>query len=243
MMRSRATVQSINKRLSHSWNVLFLGPTSRLICIPSTTVMMMALPTQTKRRIHTQITQIQTNPQISLTSTSISTFTPLASSFTSTYSILPTQTASFSSQSGGGGSGGRKNNSKEKQPLTNDALLKVLQRRFKSQGDIHQMEVRVVTDVGKKESPPQVTIQPLGEAYEHAKQLKLDLIEIDLKQTPPVLRAADYGKMMYQLKKKTKAVQASGGGTKQLATKEYKFKVGCLFVVLRYSFIYLFKYI
>lgn len=115
----------------------------------------------------------------------------------------------------------RRRNNKEKKPLMNEGLVKFLKRKSGSD----EMEVRVVTDLGR-DKPSEVSVLPLVLALDHAKNLNIDLIEINLKQTPPVLKATDYGKLAYDMRKKQKAVQQSGGGSKQLVTKEYKFKAG-----------------
>jgi len=114
----------------------------------------------------------------------------------------------------------QRRNAKKTKPLMNEALVNILKRR-KGSDDI---EVRVVTDLGR-DVPSEVAVFSLKAALEHSKSLKIDLMEIDLKQTPPVLKATDYGRLVYDMKKKQKAAQQSGAGNKQLATKEYKFKV------------------
>lgn len=127
-----------------------------------------------------------------------------------------------------------KRNSKSK-PLMNAQLVQLLvsQRQKQPQqnsnddsststSESSSLEVRVVTDLGRNE-PAEVSILSLEAAWKHAQSLNYDLMEIDLKQNPPVLRAADYSKLMYDMKKKA---QLNGGSNKQLARKEYKFKAG-----------------
>jgi len=53
----------------------------------------------------------------------------------------------------------------------------------------------------------QVGIVPVHEAQERARQADLDLVEVSPKSEPPVCRIMDYGKWLYQQKRKVKLSQ------------------------------------
>lgn len=62
---------------------------------------------------------------------------------------------------------------------------------------IHAREVRLINATGD-----QMGIVPLEEAMEQANTAKLDLVEISPNAEPPVCRVMDFGKHIFQLKKK-----------------------------------------
>ncbi len=74
---------------------------------------------------------------------------------------------------------------------------------------IRAKEVRVVNEAGQ-----QLGIMPTGKAINLAKEQGLDLIQITEKVDPPVCRIGDYGKFLYQLKKKEKAGKQKTGEMK-----------------------------
>lgn len=72
---------------------------------------------------------------------------------------------------------------------------------------IRAYEVRLIDEAGK-----QVGTVPLAEALQMAKERNLDLIQVTEKVTPPVCKIMDYGKYLYWLQKKERAVKAKRGG-------------------------------
>ncbi|MDP3990706.1 MAG: translation initiation factor IF-3 [Candidatus Nealsonbacteria bacterium] len=82
-----------------------------------------------------------------------------------------------------------------KQPITNR--------------QIRAREVRVVDETGK-----QLGLMKLEDAFLAAQERGLDLIQVTEKVEPPVCKIMDYGKYVYQEKKKDKtAMQKQKGGT------------------------------
>jgi translation initiation factor IF-3 len=59
------------------------------------------------------------------------------------------------------------------------------------------------------------------EAVQISANLDLDLVGINVEQSPPILKVLDHEKASYQSEKKS-----SGGGGKTKPTKEFKFKAG-----------------
>ncbi len=82
-------------------------------------------------------------------------------------------------------------------------------RRPRSNGQIRTDEVLLVTEEGNKRMP---TSKALALAQEEG----LDLIEVTDKANPPVVKIADMGQHLYQLKKKQQKQKA---GSKQRETK------------------------
>ncbi len=72
---------------------------------------------------------------------------------------------------------------------------------------IRAREVRLIDEEGK-----QVGILPLEEALRMARERNLDLIQITEKVDPPVCKMMNYGKYLYQLKKKEKKKKAKTTG-------------------------------
>ena len=79
-------------------------------------------------------------------------------------------------------------------------------------------EVRVIGKDGEN-----IGIISTREAIRLAKEAGLDLIEASARAVPPVCRIADYGKYMYELKKKNKEVKAKAHVTE---TKTMQVKIG-----------------
>jgi len=71
--------------------------------------------------------------------------------------------------------------------------------------------------VGDNVTPGIYTIQ---EAMKIAQQLELDLVEISPTAAPPVCKAIDYGKFLYEKKKKEKEIKSNA---KQSEVKEVRF--------------------
>ncbi len=72
---------------------------------------------------------------------------------------------------------------------------------------IRAEKVRVVDEEGK-----QLGVFKIEEALKIAKEKGLDLIKVTDKTWPPVCRLADYGKFIYQEKKKEKQKKQNKGG-------------------------------
>ena len=66
-------------------------------------------------------------------------------------------------------------------------------------------------------------ILPITEALEHAYSKKLDLVEVSPMAEPPVCRIMDYGKYVFEQKKKAHAARTK---QKQIHVKEVKFRPG-----------------
>ncbi len=56
----------------------------------------------------------------------------------------------------------------------------------------------------------------MSEALRIAKERNLDLIQVTDKAVPPVCKIGDYGKYLYQIQKKEKAIKQKGGEVKGL---------------------------
>ena len=63
----------------------------------------------------------------------------------------------------------------------------------------------------------------LDAAIEKAQESQLDLVEVSPNAAPPVCRIMDFGKYLFELKKKS---QQSKGKQKQVHVKEIKFRPG-----------------
>ena len=77
---------------------------------------------------------------------------------------------------------------------------------------IRAEKVRLIGPDGK-----QLGIFNLNEALAKARQAGLDLVQVTDKVTPPVCKIMDYGKFLYQQKKKERKMRkAQGGGMKNI---------------------------
>ncbi|MEZ5072326.1 MAG: translation initiation factor IF-3 [Bacteroidales bacterium] len=81
-----------------------------------------------------------------------------------------------------------------------------------------QIRATTVRLVGENITNPGVV--PLSEALKIADSLDLDLVEISPKADPPVCRAVDYQKFLYQQKKKQKELKAKAT---KIVVKEIRF--------------------
>ena len=72
---------------------------------------------------------------------------------------------------------------------------------------IRATEVRLIDEAGT-----QIGVVPLTEAIQRAKAAELDLIQVTEKVDPPVVRIADYGKYLYQQRKKEREAKKHTGG-------------------------------
>lgn len=69
--------------------------------------------------------------------------------------------------------------------------------QFQVNNDIKAKEVRVISETGE-----QLGIFPLESALQLAREKGLDLVQITEKVDPPVCKIVDYGKYLYQQKKR-----------------------------------------
>jgi translation initiation factor IF-3 len=74
---------------------------------------------------------------------------------------------------------------------------------------IRSREVRVIDETGQ-----QLGVINLGDALQKSRERNLDLIQVTEKIEPPVCKIMDYGKYLYQQKKKEKGVKPRGGEIK-----------------------------
>ena len=72
-------------------------------------------------------------------------------------------------------------------------------QEYRVNRQIRAKEVRLIDENGK-----QIGIVPLQDALRIAEEKGLDLVEIAPQANPPVCKILDYGKFMYELKKKEK---------------------------------------
>lgn len=81
---------------------------------------------------------------------------------------------------------------------------------------IRAAEVRLIDSEGK-----QVGIVPIAQAQEMAREKDLDLVEISATATPPVCKIMDYGKFIFQQKKKQSEAKKK---QKVIVVKEVQFR-------------------
>ncbi len=81
---------------------------------------------------------------------------------------------------------------------------------------IRAAEVRLIDHEGK-----QVGIVPINQAQEMAREKDLDLVEISATATPPVCKIMDYGKFIFQQKKKQSEAKKK---QKVIIVKEVQFR-------------------
>jgi len=74
---------------------------------------------------------------------------------------------------------------------------------------IRAQQVRVIDESGK-----QIGILNLKEALKLAQERHLDLVQVTEKVSPPVCKILDYGKYLYELKKKERGKTKKGGQIK-----------------------------
>lgn len=83
---------------------------------------------------------------------------------------------------------------------------------------IRAPEMRVIGSEGEN-----LGVLKKEEALKQAKELELDLIEISANSNPPVAKIADYGKFLYEQKKKQKASKAK---SQSVEVKTIQVKIG-----------------
>ena len=76
------------------------------------------------------------------------------------------------------------------------------QYRPRKNNQIRVSPVRLINSEGAN-----VGVVSLTEALKQAREVGLDLVEINAKASPPVVKIANYGKMMYEEKKKAQAAK------------------------------------
>ena len=59
-------------------------------------------------------------------------------------------------------------------------------------------------------------VMPLDEAKKTAERLNLDIVEINAKASPPIMRIVNYSKYLYELKKSMKGKNKHAGETKEI---------------------------
>ena len=89
---------------------------------------------------------------------------------------------------------------------------------IKLNDQIRYPEVRVLDEEGQN-----IGTMSSGEALKKAQKLNLDLVEVSGKANPPIVQIADYGKFVYNKKKKESAVKAK---QKIVETKIIQIKTG-----------------
>lgn len=82
--------------------------------------------------------------------------------------------------------------------------------------EITSPEVRLIDSEGK-----QAGIVPIAQALQAAVEKELDLVEIAPQASPPVVKVMDYGKYLYQIKKKQQEAKKK---QKTIQVKEVKFR-------------------
>jgi translation initiation factor IF-3 len=82
-----------------------------------------------------------------------------------------------------------------------------LEKKFLINNQIRASKVRVIDENGKN-----LGIFSLEEALKIAKERNLDLIQITDKADPPVCKISDYGKFLYQMKKRERGKRKEKGG-------------------------------
>ena len=96
--------------------------------------------------------------------------------------------------------------------------MKIATKRVRRNREITATEVRVIDAEGE-----QAGIMNLEDALTKAKVATLDLVEVSPNAEPPVCRIMDFGKYLFEQKKKS---QAGKTKTKHIQVKEIKFRPG-----------------
>jgi len=90
--------------------------------------------------------------------------------------------------------------------------------RVKINHQIKAPELRVITAEGEN-----LGVIPLGKALEEARKRGLDLLEISPTAIPPVAKIMDYGKFLYDEKKKARSARSK---TQTTEVKSVQVKIG-----------------
>ncbi|MGD8377974.1 MAG: translation initiation factor IF-3 [Gammaproteobacteria bacterium] len=91
-------------------------------------------------------------------------------------------------------------------------------KRARRNREINASQVRLIDEEGE-----QMGIKSFRDALEVAEEAGLDLVEVSPNADPPVCRIMDYGKFLFEQKKKAQANQRK---QKQIQVKEVKFRPG-----------------
>ena len=83
--------------------------------------------------------------------------------------------------------------------------------QYRKNQRIRVPEVRLIDEEGE-----QAGVVDTNEARRRAKELGLDLVEVSPQARPPVCKIMDYGKFLYQQRKKEKTNQSASKGSSQL---------------------------
>ena len=73
-----------------------------------------------------------------------------------------------------------------------------IEKKFRSNEQIRDREIFLINEEGLN-----IGIIPTARALEMAKEAELDLIEVNPKAEPPVVRIMDYGQFKYEQEKKS----------------------------------------
>lgn len=183
---------------------------------------------------------------------------PLQLMYNSTTLLTTTQQLrQLSSRAASSRKGGKRSRKKvdDNTPLLNEHLVAELFNKMKGNNEnitADTYEVRLFTDEGydkkKKEklngesdekdnnfnsssSSPTSQLATLNEAIDIAHNKNLDLMEVTLHVSPPVIKAVDFDKWSYEQKKKqsqatSKKKKEGGGAISDRPLKEFKFRAG-----------------
>jgi len=115
---------------------------------------------------------------------------------------------------------------KDNGPPMNDELARMICRNLKTD-DLSSIQVRLVMEL-ERNAPPEVSVVSLSEAFVKARESRLDLIGVSIDQKPPVIKAADYNRIFFDMQKKSRDVASSTDkkAKKVLPLKEFRFKAG-----------------
>lgn len=86
-----------------------------------------------------------------------------------------------------------------------------MNKRVFANNQIRAREVRVIDETGK-----QLGVMLLPDALREARERGLDLIQVTEKVEPPVCKIMEYGKYIYQERKKQKGQKPKGGELKNI---------------------------
>jgi len=95
-------------------------------------------------------------------------------------------------------------------------MMRLPERKERINDRIRAREIRVIGEDGA-----QLGIMPPQQALDIARQAGLDLVEVAPNSAPPVCRIMDYGRFLYEQRKKEHAAKRK---QKQFALKEVKFR-------------------
>jgi len=103
--------------------------------------------------------------------------------------------------------------------MVNENLIKQL---LKNGQDVNSKMIRLVIE-NKNEEKSQIEIVALSDAIKTAAELSVDLVGISLDQNPPIVKAVDHKRLLYE-RSRSKANSPKTSGLK--VTKEFQFRAG-----------------